>query len=126
MDQAANKCVQSLLSWVPTTYRGWRGWQAIPQTPPTGERMSRYPTSPVRQPGAPHATTVLIVELLPGTHTYTDIHRDAPPILVVDTGPTELQLSVPGNRVSLDDLHIIDKLMEAAAGYRTALVAHLD
>lgn len=88
--------------------------------------MCAYSASPRRQPGAPHATTVLIVELLPGAHSYTDLHRDAPPILVVDTGPTELQLSVPGNRVTLDDLHIIDKLMEAAAEYRTALVAHLD
>jgi hypothetical protein len=81
---------------------------------------------PRRAPGAPHATTVLIADLLPGTHAYADTFRDAPPILVIDTGPTELQLAVPGNRITLDDLRIIDVLLEATAAYRTALSAHLD
>jgi hypothetical protein len=86
----------------------------------------RSQSSPRRTPGAPHATTVLIAELLPGTHAYADTFRDAPPILVIDTGPTELQLSIPGDRVTLDDLRIIDVLMEATAAYRTAISAHLD
>jgi hypothetical protein len=81
---------------------------------------------PRRVPGAPHATTVIIVDLLPGTRAYTDLHRDSPPILVLDSGPTELQLAIPGDRVTLDDLHIIDTLLEAATAYRTALIAHLD
>jgi len=81
---------------------------------------------PWRVPGAPHATTVVLVDLLPGTHAYADTFRSGPPILVIDTGPTEVQLSVPGDRVTLDDLRIIDVLMEAVAAYRTALSAYLD
>lgn len=81
---------------------------------------------PRRTPGVPHATTVFITDLLPGTHAYADTFRDAPPILVIDTGPTELQLAVPGDRVTLDDLRIVDLLLEATAAYRTALHAHLD
>lgn len=92
--------------------------------------MCPYPPSPRRQPAhaspAPQPTTVVIVDLLPGAQIYTDTHRDAPPILVIDTGPTELQLSVPGDRVTLDDLHVVDQLREAIATYRAALVAHLD
>lgn len=80
---------------------------------------------PWRAPGAPHATTIVIVELLPGTHAYADTFRDAPPILVIDTGPTEIQLNVPGNRVTLDDLRILDVLIEAISAYRRALSAHL-
>lgn len=82
--------------------------------------------TPIRVPGVPHATTVLVVDLLPGTHAYADVYRDAPPILVIDTGPTEVQLSVPGTRVTLDDLRILDVLIEAVAAYRTALTAMLD
>jgi len=81
---------------------------------------------PWRVPGAPHATTVAVVELLPGSHAYADTFRDAPPILVIDTGPTEIQLGLPGDRVTLDDLRILDVLMEALAAYRTALTAYLD
>ena len=81
---------------------------------------------PRREPGSPHATTVIIADLLPGTHTYTDTYREAPPILVVDTGPTELQLAVPGDRITIEDLGIVDALLEAATAYRTALLAYLD
>lgn len=86
----------------------------------------RRKPSPRREPGAPHAVTVIIADLLPGTHCYTDLYRQAPPILVVDTGPTELQLAIPGDRVSVEDLHIVDALLEAAAAYRAALLTHLD
>ena len=88
--------------------------------------MCPIPVSPRRQPGAPHATTVIIVDLLPGANAYTDTYREAPPILVLDTGPTELQLSIPGDRVTLEDLRLVDLLLEATAAYRTALIAHLD
>jgi hypothetical protein len=74
----------------------------------------------------PQPTTVVILDLLPGARAYTDTHRDAPPILVIDTGPTELQLSVPGDRVSPEDLQVIDLLQAAIASYRAVLVAHLD
>jgi len=81
---------------------------------------------PWRVPGSPHATTVVVVELLPGTHAYADTFRDAPPILVIDAGPTEVQLGLPGDRITLDDLRIVDVLVEALAAYRTALMAYLD
>lgn len=82
--------------------------------------------SPRRDHGAPHATTVITTDLLPGTHCYADTYRQSPPLLVVDTGPTELQLAIPGDRPGIDDLHIIDALLEAAAAYRSALLTHLD
>lgn len=89
-----------------------------------------YSPSPRHQPAhatpVPQPATVVIVDLLPGTRVHTDTHRDAPPILVIDTGPTELQLSVPGDRVTLDDLRVVDLLREALAAYRAALVAHVD
>lgn len=86
-----------------------------------------YSPPPRHEPVArPAALTVVIVDLSPGTRSYTDTHRDAPPILVIDTGPTELQLSVPGDPVTLDDLRVVDVLREALADYRAALVAHLD
>jgi hypothetical protein len=67
-----------------------------------------------------------MADLLPGTRAYADTYREAPPILVLDTGPTEVQLAVPGDRVTLEDLDIVDVILEATAAYRTALVAHLD
>ena len=88
--------------------------------------MTRNVPHPRREPGAPHATTVIMTDLLPGTRAYTDLYREAPPVLVLDTGPTELQLAVPADRVTLEDLAIVDALLEAAAAYRTALLAHLD
>jgi hypothetical protein len=88
--------------------------------------MTRNHPKPRREPGVPHATTVIMADLLPGTRAYTDLYREAPPILVVDTGPTEVQLAVPADRVSVEDLAIVDALLEAAAAYRTALLAHLD
>jgi hypothetical protein len=93
-----------------------------PTTPPA----TRTVRGPQRIPGAPHATTVLLVELLPGTYAYADTFREAPPILVIDTGPTEIQLNLPGERLTLDDLRIVDVMIEAMAAYRVALTAYLD
>lgn len=87
--------------------------------------MSPHPAPPRRQPGSPHATTVVIVDLLPGAQAFTDTYRDAPPILVIDTGPTEVQLSLPGDPVTLDDLRVVDVLHEATVAYRSAVVARL-
>lgn len=88
--------------------------------------MPQDVSRPRREHGAPHATTVIMADLLPGTRAYADTYREAPPILVLDTGPTEVQLAVPGDRVTLEDLDIVDVILEATAAYRTALVAHLD
>lgn len=82
---------------------------------------AQTPRRPYRVPGAPHATTVLLVDLLPGTRAWADTYRDGPPIFVIDTGPTEVQLSLPGDRLTLDDLRIVDLLMEAVAAFRVAL-----
>lgn len=90
-----------------------------PPCPP--HRDQPPPSAPVPQP-----TTVVILDLLPGARAYTDTHRDAPPILVIDTGPTELQLSAPGDRVTPEDLHVVDVLWGAIASYRAALMARLD
>lgn len=81
--------------------------------------------TPWRVPGAAHAVTVITLDLLPGTNAYCDTYRQAPPILVIDFGPTEVQLSIPGDRITLDDLRLIDLLLEAMAAYRTALIANL-
>lgn len=82
--------------------------------------------APTRTPGAPFATTVLMVELLPGTRAYADTYRIAPPLLVIDTGPTEIHLALPGDRPCLDDLHILDDVLQAVAKYRASLLVHLD
>jgi hypothetical protein len=71
------------------------------------------------------ATTVLMVDLLIGTRVYCDTFRDAPPILVIDTGPTELQLSAPAGAVTVEDLAVIDTVLQAAAEYRTAVLTRL-
>jgi hypothetical protein len=92
----------------------------------TDPLAARTVGGPRRVPGAPHATTVLLVELLPGTHAYADTYREAPPILVIDTGPTEIQLSLPGERLTLDDLRIVDVMIEALSAYRVTLTAYLD
>jgi hypothetical protein len=80
---------------------------------------------PWRVPGAPHATTVLMVDLLPGTYSFCDLYREAPPILVIDAGPTELHLSLPVDRVTVDDLGIIDQLLEGVVAFRSALIGRL-
>jgi len=33
---------------------------------------------------------------------------------------------VPGDRITIEDLGIVDALLEAATAYRTALLAYLD
>lgn len=81
---------------------------------------------PQRPPGSPCATTVVMSELAPGTHSYVDLYRSAPPILVIDTGPTEVQLSLPGDRCTVEDLWIIDELAEALAKFRQAQLPHMD
>lgn len=87
----------------------------VPHQP---ERSLARTTSP--------ASTVVLADLVPGTRAYADTHRGAPPILVIETGATELQLSASGERVTLDDLLAIEAVLEAATAYRTALLAHLD
>jgi len=77
---------------------------------------------PLRAPGAPHATTVVIADILAGSHAYCDTYRDGPPILILDLGYTEIQLSIPDTRVTLEDLSIIDAMMAALTEFRAALV----
>ncbi|HZN74511.1 MAG TPA: hypothetical protein VFC00_22820 [Micromonosporaceae bacterium] len=96
---------------------------------PTVHSTAHLPSAargPWRAPGAPHATTIAVVDLLPGSHAYADTFRDAPPILVIDTGPTEIHLCLPGERITLDDLRIVDVLIEALAAFRTAANTCLD
>ncbi len=83
---------------------------------------------PVRRAGSPvsPAATVVLADLVPGTRAYVDTHRGAPPILVIESGATEVQFGASGGRVTLDDLRAIDTVLEAAAVYRAALLAHLD
>lgn len=81
---------------------------------------------PWRVPGVPFATTVVIADLLPGTRAYTETYRDLVPVLVIDTGPTEIQLSLPADRVALADLEAVDVVLDAMAAYRMALLPHLD
>jgi len=77
-----------------------------------------------RTPSASY--TVVLVDLVPGTRAYADTHAGAPPILVIETGATELQLAASGDRITLDDLRAIDTVLEAVAEYRSALLAYLD
>jgi hypothetical protein len=81
--------------------------------------------SPPRAPGVPHATTVVVADLLAGSSAYCDTCRDGPPILVLDLGYTEIQLSMPDIGVTLDDLSSIDAVMEALAAFRAAVVRGL-
>jgi hypothetical protein len=78
-------------------------------------------------PGADvqHASTVLMVDLLRGTRVYCDLFGEAPPILVIDTGSTEVQLTIGVGSITVDDLAVIDSFLEAAAAYRCALLAQL-
>ncbi|HZN72896.1 MAG TPA: hypothetical protein VFC00_14600 [Micromonosporaceae bacterium] len=97
----------------------------MPTAHPTVQHRAATVT-PWRAPGAPHATTVAIVDLLPGTMAYADTFRDAPPILVIDTGPTEIHLGLPGDPITADDLRILDTLVEALAAYRVAASAYAE
>lgn len=81
---------------------------------------------PRRVPGTAHATSIVVVELLAGTRAYADTSRDAPPVVVIDTGPTELHLGLPGDCYALADLSVLDLLIEALAAYRIAVQAYLD
>lgn len=74
----------------------------------------------------PHATTLVIVELLPGSRAYCEKLSHALPIVVIDCGYTEIHLRVPGGLAGLDDLAIMGEIMSAAADCQTALVAYLD
>jgi hypothetical protein len=67
-----------------------------------------------------------MVDLLPGSYAYCDIYREAPPVLVIDTGPAEVQFSFPVDRVTLEDLRVIDSNLEGWAAFRTAMLAWLD
>ncbi|HET6212069.1 MAG TPA: hypothetical protein VFE14_04250 [Micromonosporaceae bacterium] len=71
------------------------------------------------------AATLVMVDLLPSTRAYCDTRRHAPPILVIDTGSTEIQLTLPADRVTPADIRIVDDIVEALAAQRTALVARL-
>lgn len=77
-----------------------------------------------RAPGCPYTTTVLLVELQPGTRSYVDDSGDDPPILVIDAGMTEVHIGVPP-AVTLDDLAVLDKLADSILKLRKRLVAHL-
>lgn len=74
---------------------------------------------------APAASTVVIVDLVPGSRAYCDLFRGAPPILVIDAGSTEIQFSLPVRPVTLDDLRLVDGLLQAWAAFRTALLREL-
>jgi hypothetical protein len=81
---------------------------------------------PLRVPGTPHTTTVVTADLLPGTNAYCDIYREAMPLLVIDAGPTEIHLSMPVDRLTIEDLRIVDAILEALAAFRNALLVYLD
>ena len=95
----------------------------------TSDRPPR-PSGPIsrprRAPGSPHATTVLLAELLPGSIAYCDTLGDGPPILVIDFGYTELQISIPGDVSYPDQLKFLNDLAETIYQFRRRLVAHLD
>lgn len=63
--------------------------------------MTATRLAPARALDVPYATTVVIADLLPGTHAYCDLHKNAQPILVIVTGPTEIQPSLPGDIITL-------------------------
>jgi hypothetical protein len=87
--------------------------------------MKQQPDAQIPDPGLMQVSAVLLVDLLPGTRAYSDTFREAPPILVIVSGGTELQLGVAGQRVTLEDLASIDTILEAAAAFRTDLLALL-
>jgi hypothetical protein len=71
------------------------------------------------------ASTVVMVDLVPGTRAYCDRYAEAPPILVISTGGTEVQLGIPGRVVTVEDVANIDAILEAGATCRADLIARL-
>jgi hypothetical protein len=59
-------------------------------------------------------------------YAYCDIRGEARPILVVDTGSAEIHFSMPIDRITVEDLRIVDLILEALAAFRLALLAYLD
>jgi hypothetical protein len=87
--------------------------------------MSQQPVTQQPEHLTQQATTVVMLDLLPGTRAYCDTFRDAPPILVIDNGPTEVQLSITRTRFTNEDLRLVDVLLDGLSCFRAELVARL-
>jgi len=77
-------------------------------------------------PGAPFATTLVTLDLLPESVSYCDYSGDGMPILVVDFGYTEIQIAVPGAVATVEDLALLDRLVDAILELRKQLICFLD
>lgn len=69
--------------------------------------------------------TQIFLRLAPTATVYVDVYEDAEPILVIDTGPTEVQISPRTEQVTRSDLDLADAFLAAAMEYRAALEALL-
>lgn len=66
---------------------------------------------------------VVLADLLPETGAYCDVWRGRDPILVIQTGPAEIQLSMPGDLSAVEGMRILNMLSEAIEEYKRVLVA---
>jgi hypothetical protein len=61
------------------------------------------------------------LRLTPSAKIYVDVYEGAEPILVIDTGTAEFQISPPTEQVTMSDLALAEAFLEAAVAYRAAI-----
>jgi hypothetical protein len=65
--------------------------------------------------------TQIFLRLAPTATIYVDVYDGAEPILVIDTGTTEVQISPPTEQITPSDLALAEAFLAAAIEYRAAI-----
>jgi hypothetical protein len=68
-------------------------------------------------------TVQVTITLAPDLHAWLDATRDGPPILVLESGGTELCLVLRSDRVTVEDVHTTRQLAELVAAFATQVTA---